>query len=177
MGKELDSAPFDYYSQSTLVRKMKSFGVDAEWIPGEERCHWGETTAMKPSPNHLSDASVAGRRRRSAESARSAGPRRWVGPRGGCALRGLRTGANGRRLRDPPPREQSAPICARAHAPQRAAAPRAHPPPWAGSPGRFRASPASPGDGSDVSVVSRRFHCVHFQPMAALLARNPLRIR
>ena len=33
---------------------MKSFGVDAEWIPGEERCHWGETTAMKPSPNHPS---------------------------------------------------------------------------------------------------------------------------
>jgi hypothetical protein len=58
-GKEPDSA-FDYHSQSTLVRKMKSFGVDAEWIPGEERCHWGETTAMKPSPNHLSDASVAG---------------------------------------------------------------------------------------------------------------------
>jgi len=29
----------DHHSQSTLVRKMKSFGVDAEWIPGEERCH------------------------------------------------------------------------------------------------------------------------------------------
>ena len=26
-----------------------------------------------------------------AESARAAGPRRWVGPRGGCALRGVRT--------------------------------------------------------------------------------------
>ena len=61
----------------------------------------------------------------------------------------------------------AAPISARAHAPQRAAAPRAHPPPWASSPGRFRASPASPGDGSVAEVVSRRFHCVHFQPMAA----------
>ena len=89
---------------------------------------------------------------------------------------GVRTGANGRRVRAPPPRAHTAPIRARAHATQRAAAPRAHPPPWAGSPGRFRASPASPGDGSDASVVSRRFHCVHFQPMAALLARNPLRI-
>jgi hypothetical protein len=54
--------------------------------------------AMKPSGNHTSVASVAGRRRRSAESARAAGPRRWVGPRGGCALRGMRTGANGRRV-------------------------------------------------------------------------------
>jgi hypothetical protein len=93
LGKEPDSAPFDYHSQSTLVRKMKSFGVDAEWIPGEERCHWEETTAMKQSSNHLGDASVAGRRRRSAESARAAGPRRWVGPLGGCALRGVRTGS------------------------------------------------------------------------------------
>ena len=89
---------------------------------------------------------------------------------------GVRTGANGRRLRDPPPREQSASICARAHAPQHVTAPRAHPPPWAGSPGRFRASPASPGDGSDAEVVWRRFHCGRFPPMAALLARNPLRI-
>ena len=93
LGKEPDSAPFDYHSQSTLVRKMKSFGVDAEWIPGEERCHWGETTAMKPSPNHPSAASVAGRHRRRAESARAACPRRWVGSRGGCALRGRRTGS------------------------------------------------------------------------------------
>ena len=100
MGKEPDSAPFDYHSQSTLVRKMKSFGVDAEWIPGEERRHRLKMNAMKPSGNHTSVASVAGRRRRSAESARAAGPRRWVGPRGGCALRGVRTGANG--LRHPP---------------------------------------------------------------------------
>jgi hypothetical protein len=93
--KEPDSAPFDYHSQSTLVRKMKSFGVDAEWIPGEERCHWGETTAMKQSTNHPSVASksVAGRRWRSAESARAAGLQRWVGPRGSCALRGVRTGS------------------------------------------------------------------------------------
>jgi hypothetical protein len=89
---------------------------------------------------------------------------------------GVRTGANGRRVRDPPPRAHTAPIRARAPAPQRAAAPRAHPPPWAGSPGRFRASPASPGDGSDAEVVWRRFHCGRFPPMAALLARNPLRI-
>ena len=41
--------------------------------------------------NHTSVASVAGRRRRSAESARTACPRRWVGSRGGCALRGVRT--------------------------------------------------------------------------------------
>ena len=67
--------------------------VDAEWIPGEERCHWGETTAMKPSPNHPSAASVAVRHRRRAESARAACPRRWVGSRGGCALRGRRTGS------------------------------------------------------------------------------------
>ena len=40
------------------------------------RCHWGETTAMKPSPNHPSVPSVDGRRRRSAESARTV--RRWV---------------------------------------------------------------------------------------------------
>ena len=53
--------------------------------------------APERSPNHPSVASVAGRRRRSAESARAAGPRRWVGPRGGCAMRGLRTGANGLR--------------------------------------------------------------------------------
>jgi hypothetical protein len=37
-------------------------------------------------------------------------------------LRGLRTGANGRHLGDPPPVAQVAPICARAHATQRAAA-------------------------------------------------------
>ena len=92
-GKEPDSAPLDYHGQSTLVRKMKSFGVDAEWIPGEERRHRLKMTAMKPSGNHTSVASVAGRRRRSAESARAAGPRRWVGPRGGCALRGVRTGS------------------------------------------------------------------------------------
>jgi hypothetical protein len=59
---------------------------------------------------------------------------------------------------------------------QRAAAPRAHPPPGARSPGRFRASPVSPGDGSGAWVVWRRFHCGRFPPMAALLARNPLRI-
>ena len=46
LGKEPDSAPFDYHSQSTLVRKMKSFGVDAEWIPGEERCHWEHGAKM-----------------------------------------------------------------------------------------------------------------------------------
>ena len=166
MGKEPDSAPFDYHSQSTLVRKMKSFGVDAEWIPGEERRHRLKMTAMKPSGNHPSAASVAGRRRRSAESARAACPRRWVGSRGGCALLSLHTGS----------RYLAMPSRPRAHATHRAAAPRAHPPPWASSPGRFRASPASPGDGSDASVVSRRFHCRHFEPMAALLARNPLRI-
>ena len=33
-----------------------------------------------------------------------------------------------------------------------------------------------PVGGKGTSVVSRRFHCVHFQPMAALLPRNPLRI-
>jgi hypothetical protein len=88
-------------------------------------------------------------------------------------LFGLRTGANGRHVPDPPPRGHMAPISARAHAPQRAADPRAHTPPGARSPGRFRASPASPGDGSGVCVVSRR---CHFEPMAALLARNPLRI-
>ena len=40
-------------------------------------------------------AAVAGHRRRSAASVRAAGPRRWVGSRDGCALCGLRTGANG----------------------------------------------------------------------------------
>jgi hypothetical protein len=30
---------------------MKSFGVDAEWIPGEERRHRLKMTAMKPSGN------------------------------------------------------------------------------------------------------------------------------
>ena len=39
------SAPFDYHSQSTSVRKMKSFGVDADWIPGEERRHRLRMTA------------------------------------------------------------------------------------------------------------------------------------
>jgi hypothetical protein len=77
-------------------------------------------------------------------------------------LRGVRTGSNGRRLGDPPPVAQAAPICARAQAPQRAPAPRAHPPPWVSSPGRFRASPASPGDGSVAEVVWRRFHCGRF---------------
>ena len=37
---------------------MKSFGVDAEWIPGEERCHWGETTAMKPRRCFLTTIAV-----------------------------------------------------------------------------------------------------------------------
>jgi hypothetical protein len=102
------------------------------------------------------------------------------------ALCGQRTGANRRRVCEsqscttlsvtPPPRADTAPISARAHATQRAAAPRAHPPPWATRPGRFRASPVSIGDGSDACVVSRWFHCCHFEPMAALLARNPLRI-
>ena len=70
---------------------MKSFGVDAEWIPGEERRHRLKMTAMKPSGNHTSVASVAGRRRRSAESARAACPRRWVGSRapGGGWSRGV----------------------------------------------------------------------------------------
>ena len=77
---------------------MKSFGVDAEWIPGEERRHRLKMNAMKPSGNHTNVASVAGRRRRSAESARAAGPRRWVGPRGGCALRAVCTGANRRHV-------------------------------------------------------------------------------
>jgi hypothetical protein len=86
------------------------------------------------------------------------------------------TVANGRHVGDPPPRAHMAPISARAHTTQRAAAQRDHPPPWASSPGRFRVSLASPGDGSDASVVFRRFHCRHFEPMAALLARNPLRI-
>jgi len=36
--------------------------------------------APERSPNHPSVASVAGRRRRRAQSARAAGPRRWVGP-------------------------------------------------------------------------------------------------
>ena len=94
---------------------MKSFGVDAEWIPGEERRHRLKMNAMKPSGNHLSDASVAGRRRRSAESARAAGPRRWVGPRGGCALRGVRTGANRRHVGDRGGVANMAPVCARAH--------------------------------------------------------------
>jgi hypothetical protein len=86
-------APLDYQGQSTLVRKMKSFGVDAEWIPGVEVRHRLKMTAMTPSGNHTSVASVAGRHRRSAESARAAGPRRWVGSRGGCALCGVRTGS------------------------------------------------------------------------------------
>ena len=72
---------------------MKSFGVDAEWIPGEERRHRLEMTAMKPSGNYIIAASVAGRHRRSAESARTACPSRWVGSRGGWALRGVRTGS------------------------------------------------------------------------------------
>ena len=72
---------------------MKSFGVDAEWIPGEERRHRLKMTAMKPSGNHPSAASVAGRHRRRAESARAACPRRWVGSRGGCALLSLHTGS------------------------------------------------------------------------------------
>ena len=50
---------------------MKSFGVDAEWIPGEERRHRLKMNAMKPWGNLTSVASVA-----SAESARAAGPRR-----------------------------------------------------------------------------------------------------
>ncbi len=69
-----------------------------------------------PSPNHPNVASVAGRRRRSAESAWAAGPRRWVGPRDGC-VRGMRTGVN--RLRVPAGGVgHTAPICARAHATQ-----------------------------------------------------------
>jgi hypothetical protein len=43
------------------------------------------------------------------------------------------------------PRGHMAPISARAHATQRAAAPRAHPPPWARSPDRSRVVPVSPG--------------------------------
>ena len=54
---------------------MKSFGVDAEWIPGEERRHRLKMTAMKPSGNHPSAASVAGRHRRRAESVSSRGSR------------------------------------------------------------------------------------------------------
>jgi hypothetical protein len=79
------------------------------------------------------------------------------------ALCGVRTGANGRHLPDPPHRWQVAPISARAHAPQRSTAPRAHPPPWASSPGRFRASPASSGDGSDAWVVWRRSSSSQFR--------------
>jgi hypothetical protein len=69
-----------------------------------------------------------------------------------------------------------APICARAQAPQRAADPRAHPPPWVSSPDRCRAAPVSPGDGGDASEVCRLFHCRHFELMATLLVRNPLRM-
>jgi hypothetical protein len=71
---------------------------------------------MKPSPNHLNDASVAGLRRRSPESARSAGPRRWVGPQGGCALRGVRTSVNCLRHPARGGVGMTASICARAHA-------------------------------------------------------------
>ena len=70
---------------------------------------------------------------------------------------GVRTGANGRHLRDPPSREQAAAMCVRAHGRQRAAALRAHPPPWAGSPCRFRASTASePGIGRPRSPCEMR---------------------
>jgi hypothetical protein len=90
-----ENCNFEKSKELSRVRKMKSFGVDAEWIPGEERRHRLKMTAMKPSGNHTSVASVAGRHRRSAASVRAAGPRRWVGSRGGCALCGVRTGANG----------------------------------------------------------------------------------
>jgi hypothetical protein len=86
-----------------------------------------------------------------------------------------RTGSRCLEIPSRPSRCHFEPSGPRAHATQRAAAQRAHPPPGARSPGRFRASPASPGDGSDASVVSRRFHCCHFEPRAALLARNPPR--
>ena len=69
------------------------FRVDAEWIPGEERRHRLKMTAMKPSGIYTSPASFAGRHRRSAASVRAAGPRRWVGGQGYCALRGVRTGS------------------------------------------------------------------------------------
>jgi len=46
----------------------------------------------------------------------SAGPRRWVGPRGGCALRGVRTGVNCLRHPARGGVGMTASICARAHA-------------------------------------------------------------
>jgi hypothetical protein len=81
-------------------------------------------------------------------------PLRWARSMNGAGVSGCAL-LTPRRHPDPPPRGMTEPICARAQAPHRAAAPRAHPPPWASSPGPFRASPASPGDGSDAWVVWR----------------------
>ena len=89
-------------------------------------------------------------------------------------LCGLSTFANGRHVGDPPPRAHMAPICESAHATQRAVAPRAHSPPGARSPGRFRASPVSPGDGSDASVVS--LACVsHYVLCCDMVPLRPFR--
>jgi hypothetical protein len=52
---------------------------------GRGKIQWGVFTVHK-----LASLSDARRRRRSAKSARTACPRRWLGSRGGCALRGAR---------------------------------------------------------------------------------------
>jgi hypothetical protein len=113
-----ENCNFEKSKELSRVRKMQSFGVDAEWIPGEERRHRLKMTTMKPSGNHTSVASFAGRHRRSAASVRTASPRRWVGSRGGCALCGVRTVANRRHHPARGGGGMMAPISARAQATQ-----------------------------------------------------------
>ena len=52
---------FEDANFSTENEKFRGGSSDAEWIPGEERRHRLKMNAMKPSGNHTSVASVAGR--------------------------------------------------------------------------------------------------------------------
>jgi len=73
-GKEPDSAPFDYHRQSTLVGKMKSFGVDAEWIPGEERVIDCTTHGLLWNEKQAGERPRRGRARRSRADGTISGP-------------------------------------------------------------------------------------------------------
>ena len=65
-----ENCNFEKSKELSRVRKMQSFGVDAEWIPGEERRHRLKMTTMKPSGNHTSRRF----RRRATPAKRGIGP-------------------------------------------------------------------------------------------------------
>jgi len=66
---------------------MKSFGVDAEWISGEERCHWGDTEYRNDRNETVAKPPQRRFRRRATPAKRGIGPGCWHTEVGGPAGR------------------------------------------------------------------------------------------